>query len=55
MVIGAGPAGMEAARIAAQRGHTVSLYEKKASLGGLVATAQPFKGGHERLGDLSTI
>lgn len=52
MVVGAGPAGMEAARIAAQRGHTVSLYEKKASLGGLVATAQPFKGGHERLGDL---
>lgn len=52
MVIGAGPAGMEAARIAAMRGHAVSLYEKKASLGGLIATAQPFKGSHERLGDL---
>ena len=52
MVVGAGPAGMEAARIAAQRGHTVSLYEKQASLGGLVNTAQPFKGSHERLGDL---
>ncbi|MHB8072396.1 NAD(P)/FAD-dependent oxidoreductase [Desulfosporosinus fructosivorans] len=33
-VIGAGPAGMEAARIAAMRGHTVTLFEKGSRLGG---------------------
>ena len=34
MVIGGGPAGMEAARNLAERGHEVSLYEKSAKLGG---------------------
>ncbi len=34
-VIGGGPAGLEAAMIAAQRGHTVTLYEKTGSLGGI--------------------
>jgi NADPH-dependent 2,4-dienoyl-CoA reductase/sulfur reductase-like enzyme len=34
MVIGGGPAGMESARILAQRGHEVSLYEKSDKLGG---------------------
>jgi 2,4-dienoyl-CoA reductase-like NADH-dependent reductase (Old Yellow Enzyme family)/pyruvate/2-oxoglutarate dehydrogenase complex dihydrolipoamide dehydrogenase (E3) component len=34
MVIGGGPAGMEAAIIAAQRGHRVTLYEKDDRLGG---------------------
>jgi len=34
MVIGGGPAGMEAARNLAQRGHRVSLYEKSEKLGG---------------------
>jgi len=34
MVIGGGPAGMEAARVAALRGHEVSLYEKDKRLGG---------------------
>lgn len=52
MVVGGGPAGMEAARIAAERGHEVSLYEKDASLGGLMKTASAFKGEHERLQDL---
>ncbi len=33
-VIGAGPAGMEAARVAALRGHRVTLYEKASDLGG---------------------
>jgi NADPH-dependent 2,4-dienoyl-CoA reductase/sulfur reductase-like enzyme len=37
LVIGGGPAGLEAARIAAKRGHTVTLYEKKKELGGQVA------------------
>ena len=52
LVVGGGPAGMEAARIAAQRGHDVSLYEKGSSLGGLLAAASAYKGEHEALGDL---
>ncbi len=51
MVVGAGPAGMEAARIAAQRGCTVSLYDKKGSLGGLLTFASIVKGPHENLDD----
>ena len=34
MVVGGGPAGLSAARTAAQAGHKVTLYEKEASLGG---------------------
>jgi NADPH-dependent 2,4-dienoyl-CoA reductase/sulfur reductase-like enzyme len=34
MIIGAGPAGMEAARIARLRGHRVSLYDQQKKLGG---------------------
>lgn len=34
LVIGGGPAGMEAARVAALRGHKVTLWEKEARLGG---------------------
>lgn len=34
MVVGGGPAGMEAARVAAIRGHGVTLYEKNNKLGG---------------------
>lgn len=33
-VVGAGPGGMEAARVAAQRGHRVVLFERSAQLGG---------------------
>lgn len=36
MVVGAGPAGMETARVAALRGHHVSLYDKSTRLGGTV-------------------
>lgn len=39
MVIGGGPSGMEAARLAARRGHQVALYEQGAFLGGLVPVA----------------
>ena len=39
LVIGGGPSGMEAARIAAGRGHEVVLYEKDSRLGGLVPLA----------------
>lgn len=34
LVVGGGPAGMEAARVAALRGHDVTLYEKEDALGG---------------------
>ena len=39
MVIGGGPAGMEAARVAAMRGHEVCLYEKNETLGGQILLA----------------
>lgn len=52
MVVGGGPAGMEAARIAALRGHHVSLYEKSGSVGGLLDFAHAVKGDHENLADL---
>lgn len=39
MVVGAGPAGLEAARVAALRGHTVDLYERERSLRGQVGVA----------------
>ena len=45
LVIGGGPGGMEAARIAAMRGHQVLLYEKSDTLGGQInlATVLPKK------------
>lgn len=45
-VIGGGPGGMEAARVAALKGHKVTLYEKEGSLGGQLAAASTpsFKG-----------
>lgn len=39
LVVGGGPAGMEAARIAASRGHKVTLVEKEKKLGGLLGVA----------------
>ena len=36
MVVGGGMAGMEAARVAAERGHEVTLYEKTDQLGGRI-------------------
>ncbi len=44
MVIGGGPAGMEAARVAALRGHDVTLYDKKSELGGRIKLASMIKG-----------
>ena len=38
LIIGGGVAGMEAAKVAALRGHKVTLIEKEAELGGMVAT-----------------
>ena len=44
-VVGGGPAGLEAARVCAGRGHTVTVYEKESVLGGKfrMACAAPFK------------
>ncbi|MEN6466186.1 MAG: FAD-dependent oxidoreductase [Syntrophaceae bacterium] len=39
LVVGGGPAGMEAARVAALRGHDVMLMEKEAQLGGMLNLA----------------
>jgi thioredoxin reductase len=36
MVVGSGPAGLEAARIARLRGHTVTVYEKENQIGGQI-------------------
>lgn len=44
MIVGGGPAGMEAARVAALRGHQVTLYDKKPYLGGGLPLAAMVKG-----------
>jgi thioredoxin reductase len=51
LVVGGGPAGMEAARVAALRGHDVTLWEKTGQLGGvtLLAALPPHR---EEFGDL---
>ena len=46
LVIGGGPAGMEAARVSALRGHDILLYEKDGKLGGLLPLAAMVKGPH---------
>lgn len=50
LVVGGGPAGLEAARVAAERGHRVRLVEKTGELGGQfrLAAGQPERGeiGH---------
>ena len=45
VVVGGGPAGLEAAWVAAARGHKVTLYEKSCHLGGQfrIAAIPPFK------------
>jgi 2,4-dienoyl-CoA reductase (NADPH2) len=45
VVVGGGPAGMEAARLAAARGHHVILFEKERVLGGKVVSGAAI-GGH---------
>lgn len=39
VIIGAGPAGLEAARVAALEGHTVTIFEKETVIGGQLAAA----------------
>jgi 2,4-dienoyl-CoA reductase-like NADH-dependent reductase (Old Yellow Enzyme family)/thioredoxin reductase len=50
-IIGGGPAGMEAARVAALRGHQVTIFEKGRKLGGqLIAASTPsFKQDYRKL------
>ena len=45
VIVGGGPGGLEAARVAATKGHDVTLYEKTGTLGGQIAAAAtpPFK------------
>ena len=51
LVIGGGPAGMEAARVAAMRGHQVSLVEASPNLGGMVRFARKAP-RHQGIGDI---
>lgn len=47
VVVGGGPAGMEAARVAADRGYRVVLFEKEDTLGGKFAHSPKFPNGRE--------
>jgi 2,4-dienoyl-CoA reductase-like NADH-dependent reductase (Old Yellow Enzyme family) len=47
LVIGAGPAGMKAAVVAAQRGHRVQLHERSSRAGGQVCLAEALPGRAE--------
>ncbi|RTL68249.1 MAG: hypothetical protein EKK42_10690 [Pseudonocardiaceae bacterium] len=49
MVVGSGPAGLEAARIARLRGHDVSIWERDSSLGGKLEVAGLAPSKHEVL------
>jgi pyruvate/2-oxoglutarate dehydrogenase complex dihydrolipoamide dehydrogenase (E3) component len=49
MVVGSGPAGMEAARIARLRGHDVSIWERDPQLGGKLEVASLAPSKHEVL------
>jgi 2,4-dienoyl-CoA reductase (NADPH2) len=44
VVVGAGPGGLEAARVAALRGHDVTLYDRLTRIGGLLPVAALVKG-----------
>ena len=50
MVVGGGPAGLEAARVLAARGHKVTLFEAADELGGQVRLAAAVKRRREMLG-----
>ncbi len=50
-VVGSGPGGMEAARVAALRGHHVTLYESRDHLGGRVSQTSEFISDLARLVD----
>ncbi len=47
LVVGGGPAGMSAAKVAAERGHRVWLYEKGSALGGQIPVISAYNGKYE--------
>ncbi len=47
MIVGAGPAGLECAYVAAQRGHEVHVYDKRAEVGGTLLEASRAPYGDE--------
>ncbi|MFM2076890.1 MAG: hypothetical protein RJA49_780, partial [Actinomycetota bacterium] len=49
LVVGGGPAGLETARVAAERGHRVTVVERSGQTGGMVRTAAAGS-GRDRLG-----
>ncbi len=51
LVVGGGPAGLEAARVAARRGHSVELHERNDALGGqvLALARTPYRKGYLRI------
>ena len=49
MIVGAGPAGLECAYVAAQRGHDVHVYDKRAELGGTLLEASKAPYGDDEL------
>lgn len=49
MIVGAGPAGMECAYVAAQRGHQVTVYDKRTEIGGTLIEASKAPYGDEEL------
>lgn len=49
MIVGAGPAGLECAYVAAQRGHEVHVYDKREELGGAVIEASKAPYGDDEL------
>ncbi|UCG84346.1 MAG: FAD-dependent oxidoreductase [Dehalococcoidia bacterium] len=51
VVVGGGPSGMEAARVAALKGHDVTIYEKEKELGGQALLAERLP-GREEMGGL---
>ena len=50
VVVGGGPGGMEAARVCAERGHSVTVFEATGKLGGQVLTAARAPWRHSLLG-----
>jgi mycofactocin system FadH/OYE family oxidoreductase 2 len=52
IIVGGGPAGMRAAQVAARRGHTVTIYDKREKLGGQVNIAM-LGAGREEFGAIA--
>ncbi|MGB2718195.1 MAG: mycofactocin system FadH/OYE family oxidoreductase 2 [Rhodococcus sp. (in: high G+C Gram-positive bacteria)] len=55
IVVGGGPAGLQAASSAAQRGHRVTLYESRSRVGGQILTASAAPHREEIMGAISAL